>query len=171
MRGLRAPAPQTAGADDLAQALARVPQELGLNEAAGLRIIVEGPARSLRPPIRDEVYRISREALVNAFRHAAASAIEVEIEFTARALRVLVRDDGRGIDPEVLRAGREGHWGLSGMRERAEGIGAHLKVWSRERAGTEIELAVPGEIAFRDQPYAGLLGWWRRLVPGRERDE
>ncbi len=170
VRGLRAPAPQTSGADDLAQVLARVPQELGLNEAADLRIIVEGPSRPLRPLIRDEVYRISREALVNAFQHAEASEIEVEIEFAARALRVLVRDNGRGIDPEVLRSGREGHWGLSGMRERAERMGARLKVWSRERAGTEIELSVPGAIAFRDQPSAGFMGWWHRLVPGSERD-
>lgn len=170
VRGLRKPAQQLAGIDDLAQALARVPQELGLKETADLRIVVEGPSRPLRPLIRDEVYRISREALVNAFCHAEASAIEVEIEFTARALRILIRDDGRGIDPEVLGAGREGHWGLSGMRERAEGMGARLKVWSRERAGTEIELSVPGEIVFGDPP-SGLLGWWRRLVPGREREE
>src|SRR6185295_3879002 len=102
LRGLRAPAQQISGADDLAQALARVPQELGLNAAAGLRIIVDGQPRPLRPLIRDEVYRISREALVNAFQHAEASEIEVEIEFAARALRVLIRDDGRGIDPEVI---------------------------------------------------------------------
>src|SRR5262249_36063967 len=153
------------------EALARVPQELVLHEAASLRINVLGQPRPLRPLIRDEVYRISREALVNAFRHAEAREIEVEIEFAARALRVLVRDDGRGIDPEVLRAGREGHWGLSGMRERAEEMGARLKVWSRERAGTEVELSVPGEIAYLDQPFAGLLGWWHRRVPGSERDE
>ncbi len=171
VRGLRRPARQVPGMDDLAQSLASVPQELGLKEAAGLRIIAEGPARPLRPLIRDEVYRISREALVNAFQHAEASEIEVEIEFSARALRVLIRDDGRGIDPEVLRSGREGHWGLSGMRERAEGMGARLKVWSRERAGTEVELSVPGEIAFRDPPSAGLRGWWHRLAPGSERDE
>ncbi|HKI02799.1 MAG TPA: triple tyrosine motif-containing protein [Thermoanaerobaculia bacterium] len=171
VRGLRAPAPQSSGADDLAQSLANAPRELGLNEAAGFRVSVEGPSRPLRPLIRDEVYRISREALVNAFHHAEASEIEVEIEFTARALRVLIRDDGRGIDPEVLRSGREGHWGLSGMRERAEKMGARLKVWSRERTGTEVELLVLGEIAFQDQPSAGLRGWWRRRVPGIERDE
>jgi signal transduction histidine kinase len=133
-------------------------------------MIVEGPPRPLRPLIRDEVYRISREALVNAFQHAEASEIEVEIEFAARALRVLVRDDGRGIDPEVLRAGREGHWGLSGMRERAERMGARLKVWSRERGGTEIEISVPARTAFRDPPSTGLRGWWRRLASGSERD-
>ncbi|HEX6901235.1 MAG TPA: two-component regulator propeller domain-containing protein [Thermoanaerobaculia bacterium] len=171
VRGLRKPAQEIPGIDDLAQALARVPRELGLDEAAGLRVIVAGKPRPLRPLIRDEVYRISREALVNAFRHAEASAIEVEVEFAARALRICVRDDGRGIDPGVLLSGRDGHWGLSGMRERAEGMGARLKVWSRERAGTEIELSVPGAVAFRDQLSAGLMGWWRRPAPGSERDQ
>lgn len=148
VRGLRAPASQPPGADDLAQALSRIPQELGLQEPGGFRVVVEGPPQPLRPLIRDEVYRISREALINAFRHSGAAEMEVEIEFTRRALRVLVRDDGRGIDPEVLRAGREGHWGLSGMRERAERVGAQLRVWSRVGAGTEVELSVPAEIAF-----------------------
>jgi signal transduction histidine kinase len=121
--------------------------------------------------IRDEVYRISREALINAFRHSGAAQLEVEIEFTRRALRVLVRDDGRGIDPEVLRAGREGHWGLSGMRERAERVGASLRVWSRAGAGTEVELSVPAEIAFHRKPAAGPPGWLSRLLPGSEQAE
>jgi signal transduction histidine kinase len=117
------------------------------------------------------VYRIGREALVNAFRHSEAAEIEVEIEFAASELRVLVRDNGLGIDPEVLRAGREGHWGLSGMRERAEGMGARLKVWSRAGAGTEVELSVPGEIAFERKPASGLRGWLHRRMRGREQDE
>ncbi len=148
VRGLRAPASQEPGPDDLEQALSRVPRELGLTEAAGFRVLVEGRPRPLHPVIRDEAYRIGREALANAFRHSGAAAIEVEIEYAARALRLLVRDDGRGIDPQVLEAGRDGHWGLSGMRERAERMGARLKVWSRAGAGTEVELSVPNEIAF-----------------------
>lgn len=167
VRGLRSPALGSPGADDLAQALSRIPQELGLPEPSGFRVVVEGPPRPLRPLIRDEVYRISREALVNAFRHSGAAAIEVEIEFAARALRILVRDDGRGIDPEVLLSGREGHWGLSGMRERAERMGAQLRVWSRAGAGTEIELSVPGEIAFQ-RPVAArrTAGWLERVLRG-----
>ena len=89
---------------------------------------MEGARRQpLHPLIRDEVYRIGREALVNAFRHSGAAEIEVEVEYAVSHLRVRVRDDGRGIDDEVLRSGREGHWGLSGMRERAERIGARFK--------------------------------------------
>ena len=108
----------------------------------------------LHPLIRDEVYRIGREALVNAFRHAGASAIEVELEYGASELRLFVRDDGRRHRRRTsCSAGSDGHWGLPGMRERAERIGASLAMRTRQGAGTEIELRVPGRVAFaRDAP-------------------
>jgi signal transduction histidine kinase len=145
VRGLRS---SHRGADDLEHAFSGIQQELAVQGQAGFRVMVEGRPRPLHPLIRDEVYRIGREAVVNAFRHSGAKRIEVELEYAATSLRVLVRDDGRGIDPEVLRSGREGHWGLSGMRERAERIGARLKMWSRDEAGTEVEMSIPGHIAF-----------------------
>jgi signal transduction histidine kinase len=115
---------------------------------------------SALPMIRDDVYRIGREALVNAFRHSGATRIEVGVETARHRLRVLVRDDGRGIDAEVLRAGRDGHWGLPGMRERSERIGGRLRVWSRPGRGTEVELSVPGRVAFRSSSSDSL---WKRL--------
>jgi signal transduction histidine kinase len=145
VRGLRA----EGGADvDLAQALAGIQDELALTGQARYRVIVEGKPRPLNPMIRDDVFRIAREALVNAFRHSGAQAIEVEIEYDTSNLRVLVRDDGGGIDAGVLKAGSEGHWGLPGMRERAGQIGARFTVWSRDGAGTEVELIVPGPVAY-----------------------
>ena len=111
-------------------------------------MLVRTGDRQRRAQLRDEVYRIGREALVNAFRHAGAMNIEVELEYTPRHLRVVVRDDGRGIDPRVLRSELDKHWGLLGMRERSERIGAKLRIWSRHAAGTEVELSVPGRIAF-----------------------
>src|SRR5262249_28026201 len=87
----------------------------------------------------------------------------VEIEYSVNFLRVLVRDNGIGITAEVLREGREGHWGLSGMRERTERIGARLRVLSRADAGTEMELSVPGSIAFASQPSKGSRFWFSRL--------
>ena len=126
-----------------------------MEEDVGFRIIVEGMRRPLHPLIRDEVYRIGREAIMNAFRHAAAQHIEVEIEYSRRGLCVLVRDDGRGMDSTILSSRREGHLGLSGMRERAERIGGRVHVLSRPTAGTEVELSVPGKIAFQFQRRPG----------------
>ncbi len=146
IRGLRT---TSTTSDDLEDAFSGIPQELALTESPGYRVIVDGRPKRLNPVIRDEVYCIGREALVNAFRHAQASHVELELEY-ASELRVCVRDDGRGIDTAVLQAGSDGHWGLIGMRERAQRIGGRLTVWSREAAGTEIELLVPGKVAYRE---------------------
>jgi signal transduction histidine kinase/ligand-binding sensor domain-containing protein len=153
---------------NLERAFSRTRQELSADENVGYRIIVQGVARRIHPAIQDEVYRIGREALVNAFLHAQAKAVEVEVEYTSMFLRVLVRDDGCGIDPAVLHSGREGHWGLMGMRERSERIGASLKLRSRPGAGTEVELTVPGLIAFENQPenlISRRLPWLKRKRP------
>lgn len=151
---------------DLAQAFSRIPQELGLGERIDFRVIVEGQPRPLHPVLRDEIYRIGREALVNAFRHSQADRIEMELEYALKRFRFLVRDNGCGIDPNVLRSGRDGHWGLPGMRERAERIGAQLHVWSSAAAGTEVELSAPGQIIFENQPAPGL---WNRLARASRR--
>jgi signal transduction histidine kinase/ligand-binding sensor domain-containing protein len=134
--------------DDLERLFRRVQQELAVTTTSDFRVIVEGRPRALHPIVRDEVHRIGREALMNAFRHANAKQIEVELEYAPHHLRMLVRDDGAGIDADVLQSGRQGHWGLSGMRERAERMGARLRLWSRKDAGTEVELSVPGHVAF-----------------------
>jgi signal transduction histidine kinase len=127
-------------------------------------LIVDGAPRPLRPLVRDEVYRIGREALINAFRHASAKNIELELRYSYRQLHMLIRDDGRGIDPQVLAAGREGHWGLSGMRERADRIGARFHVSSAPAAGTEVDLAIPSHVAFEDhRNYA--ISWPGRRFP------
>lgn len=156
VRGLRS---AQSGALDLEQAFSRVQQELGIKQEVDLRILVDGHARPLHPVLRDEVYRIGREALVNAFRHSRATSIELELEYGAERFRLLIRDNGFGIDPQVLQTGREGHWGLSGMRERAERIGARLRVWSSASAGTEVELTVPSHIAFQTPPSNRLPRW------------
>jgi signal transduction histidine kinase len=159
---------------DLELAFSRVRQEFAGQEQSGFRVIVEGQPRDLHPVLRDEVYRIGREALVNAFRHSRAKSIEVEVQYAANRLRILVRDNGCGIDPQVIRSGRDGHFGLISMRERAERIGARLTVRSHTANGTEVELSVPGQTAFKSQPAGRLLQWFaglseRRLQPsGKE---
>ncbi len=110
---------------------------------------MQGTPQPLHPLVRDETFRIAGEALRNAFRHADAKRIEVEVNYDARGLHVRVRDDGKGIDAEVLRTGaKEGHFGLSGMRERTELVGGKLTVRRAGDAGTEVDLSVPGSRAY-----------------------
>jgi ligand-binding sensor domain-containing protein/signal transduction histidine kinase len=111
-------------------------------------VTVEGERRTLRPIIREETYRIALELLRNAFHHANARRIETEIRYDHDMLRLRIRDDGKGMDPKVLEGDVSGHWGLRGVRERAERIGAKLDVWSEAGAGTEFELTVPARIAY-----------------------
>jgi len=133
---------------DLEHAFSEINQELGFEQQIAFRLIVLGRPRLLRNDVREHVYRIGREALVNAFRHARATNIEVELEYAPRRLRVVVRDDGRGIDTRLLQSEKDKHWGLMGMRERSERIGGKLRIWSRHAAGTEVELSVPDRVAF-----------------------
>jgi signal transduction histidine kinase len=150
---------------DLEEAFTRVKQELTSHEQMGFQITVEGRSRPLRPIVRDEVYRIGREALVNAFRHSQAKTVEIELEYAARHLRLLIRDNGCGIDPQVVQSGRGGHFGLAGMRERAERIGGRINIWSRHSAGTEVDLLVPGKVAFQVLP--SVIQTWREWLVGK----
>ena len=114
-------------------------------------MIVEGKAQNLDPILRDEVYRFAREALRNAFSHAQAQNIEAEVTYGDLRFVLRIRDDGIGIDPKVLdRGSRPGHWGLPGMRERADSLGAQMEVWSESGAGTEIQLTIPAAIAYEE---------------------
>jgi len=133
------------------------------DSAPSLRVIVEGQRRAKRAMVREEVYRIARELLRNAYRHARARSIEAELRYDADAFLLIIRDDGKGIDPEVMKArGRAGHWGLPGMYERAEGIGARLEIWSEAGAGTEIRLTVPGAIAYQKSGDEGRFRLFRK---------
>ncbi|QOY89532.1 sensor histidine kinase [Paludibaculum fermentans] len=134
--------------NDLAPAVRAMGDELSGESPATFGLLVEGRVHELHPIVRDEVYRITREALRNAFRHAQARHIEVEIIYDERCFRLRVRDDGAGIPPAILEEGRPGHYGVAGMRERAAGIGAKLDIWSGVGTGTEIELAIAGSIAY-----------------------
>ena len=156
------------GSLDLGQAFSQVRQEFPGQGEAEFRVIVEGSPRPLHPLIRDEIYKIGREALTNAFRHAQASNIEVELEYAVDGLRILVRDSGTGFDAKLLQSGPDGHWGLSGMRERAKKIGARLRVLTRPAAGTEVELTVPGRISYVPAASTGASKWFSKLITGRK---
>jgi signal transduction histidine kinase/ligand-binding sensor domain-containing protein len=145
---------------DLAQSLARAGVEIAIGSEVKISVSTEGQVQTLDPVVSDEIYCIGREAMVNAFRHAQAQSIEVEIDYASWELRLRVRDDGRGIDPNILEAGRPGHIGLASMRERADRVGGQLDIISGPGAGTEVELRVPAANAYR-----GILveSPWRRL--------
>jgi len=155
IRGLRS---SIENPNDLTSSLSRIPQELG-KPGVDFRVVVEGTPLPLRPPVRDEVYHIGREALMNAFRHSEAGTVDLHLEYAPNQLRILVQDDGRGINPQVLHSGRDGHRGLSGMQERAEKIGARVKVLSRAGGGTEVDFRLPSDIAFECHPPSLVSKW------------
>lgn len=153
---------------DLAQLLTAMGQELaaspdGNGDSPIFGVTVEGEPQVLSPPLQDEVCRIAREVLRNAFQHASARHIEAEIRYDDDSLRLLIRDDGRGIDSKVLEeGGRAGHWGLRGVRERAQQIGAQVEFWSEAGAGTEVRLTVPSSIAYKTPRKGSSFKLFRR---------
>ena len=148
VRDLRSPL----STNELAQAVRALGDELASGSSATFRLVVEGAVRELHPIVRDELYRIAREALRNAFAHAKARHIEAEITYEDRLLRLRIRDDGEGIPAEILDEGRSGHFGLEGMRERAKQIGSKLTIWSGGGTGTEIDVSVGGSVAYSKPP-------------------
>jgi signal transduction histidine kinase len=150
--------------EDLVQTLTSLGQQLGADHAAAeqaateqaatpvaFRVLVEGKRQEIRAPLHDDLCRIASEAIRNAFRHARGNRIEVDLRYGRRTLRLRIRDDGVGMDPELLTPiGRAGHWGLPGMRERAKRISGRLDVWSQLNRGTEVEVTIPGAIAYTE---------------------
>jgi signal transduction histidine kinase len=129
---------------------------------ATFHLVVEGSPRKVQAMIRDEIYRIAREGLRNAFQHAQARQIEAQIIYGGRAFRLHIRDDGKGVPPEILEQGRAGHYGVRGMRERATQIGGKLDIWSGAGAGTEIEFSLAASIAYGASPGRTLFHIFRR---------
>jgi len=167
VQGLRSSALET---NDLANGISAIAAELtgdsSTIESPEIDVEVQGAPRNLNPIVRDEAYRIAGEALRNAFRHAQALRITIEIRYERRQFRLRVRDDGKGIDEATVRRGHAGHFGLHGMRERAEIVGGRLEVWSKDDAGTEVELSIPGGVA-----YVVERSWFSKVFSGRSRNK
>jgi signal transduction histidine kinase len=128
--------------------LVKLGQQLAKGHAATFALAIVGKPRIVESVVQEEAYRIAGEALANAFQHASASSIETDITYDSSALRIRVRDDGVGIDKAVVVSGQRFHGGLAGMRERTQAIRAELNIWSRDAAGTEVELVIPASIAY-----------------------
>ena len=146
LQGLQTALPLPAS---LEEAFSDLLSELTPERSGQLRIFIHGKPQVLKPAIREQLFLIGREAVVNALRHSHAATIEVEVQYLRRFLRLLVRDNGCGLDPAVVQKARESHWGLRGMRDRAEKIGAQFGIWSRPGAGTEVRVAY--EFASKDE--------------------
>jgi signal transduction histidine kinase len=154
---------------DLGELLTEIGTELTASRDANgdsptFSVTVEGERRTISPMVQEEVCQIAREALRNAFRHAKARQIEVEVRYDRRVLRLRFRDDGAGIDPKILKdGGRPGHWGLPGIRERAQRIRARLDFWSEVGAGTEIQLTIPAVTAYEASSQGARFGLFSKV--------
>jgi len=150
----------------LLQMLINAAEDLISGQQPSFRITVEGAQRALLPAMQEEVLRIAEEAIRNAVQHAKAKVIEAIVTYDRFSLRLLVRDDGAGIDPEVAGMGRRaGHFGLVGMTERAARIGGRLTISRRKQSGTDVLLIVPARKAYSDGLVGALNGFghrWRR---------
>jgi len=144
LKSLRA---STIEKNDLAEALKRAIEECRMQSRVQASFSIIGTSKEMHPIVRDEVYRIGYEAIRNACKHSEGSRLDVGLSY-ARDLILCVSDNGIGIDCGIADRGKEGHFGLHGMRERALRIGAKLKIVSSPISGTSVELTVPGRIVF-----------------------
>jgi signal transduction histidine kinase len=150
--------------DSLADTLNTVGHQLAQEYGVDFRFSLEGRARDAQPLVADEIYCIAREALSNAFRHGSATLVEVAMRFGRAQFVLRIADNGCGIDDQTMACGgRRGHWGLTGMRERALALGGTLEIWSGSGKGTEIVLTAPAEVIYTEEGRP----WWRTLLRKR----
>jgi signal transduction histidine kinase len=138
----------TTETNDLAAAFRRATDECHDASGAEVSLSVTGDSREIHPIARDEIYRIGYEAIRNACAHSGGYRVEVRLDY-GHDLTLRVNDDGVGMSPDLVAQGKESHFGLRGMKERAGRIGGRLTLVSAPGSGTVISLVVPGRIAFR----------------------
>ena len=155
LNSLRTSTTQT---NDLAESFRRALHECRIQGFPDAVFVAEGKATEMHPIVRDEIYRIGYEAIRNACQHSEATRLEVRLSYS-RDLTLRITDNGKGIAPEVVARGKDGHYGLQGMRERADRISGKLNLTTSPGLGTNIELVVPGRIVFRGQRS----GWSTRM--------
>jgi signal transduction histidine kinase/ligand-binding sensor domain-containing protein len=154
--------------NELSDDLSRCGKEMAQDHTTLFSIAVVGRPQALDTTVRSEAYRIGRETLSNAFQHSKATMIEVELTYDRSGLRMVIRDNGIGIAEEVVSSGVPGHWGISGMRERAQQIGARLSLWSRPGAGTEVDLRIPAKLAYLRVQKSNRESWIHSVVKRRK---
>jgi len=135
---------QSSEMEDLASRLSKMAAQMGASGQPKIALQVRGTYRPLPPRTEDELLRIAQEAVTNSIRHASASAIDLELAFDPRLLRMTIADNGKGFSPNGDTGGVNGHFGLKGMRERAAAIDAKLNLDTAPGKGTRlcVEVAV-----------------------------
>jgi signal transduction histidine kinase/streptogramin lyase len=159
---------EAVSAGELDKRLSRVVEAIKAESGSSASFVAKGEPRSLQPSVQDELFSIGREALTNALRHAQAAEIVLELSYEAKQLRLVCRDNGRGMDPEVANAGfKSGHWGIPGMRERALNLGCKLELASSAKNGTRIQVCVDAHKVYRNEkngsPRPSLFRWLTAL--------
>jgi len=143
--------------DNLSEVVVRCGEELAEGSSTLFNVAVVGSPQALDTVVFNEVIQIAREALFNCFQHAKASKIEAEITYSKAAFSLRILDDGIGIDESLVQQGRPGHWGLAGMRERAQKVGGKFNIWTSPGKGTELDLTIPAKLAFPRRARSTLL--------------
>ena len=151
---------------DLAVLLTRCGEQLAQDHMVPFGLLVVGEPVRIDPTLSREMYRIGREAISNAFQHSHATKIEAEISYEQAVVTLTVRDNGIGIEPQVLDTGRIGHWGFPGMRERAKSIGAQFRIRSGLGSGTEVIVTAPVGLVDSDKRKGS---FWRRIYVGAKK--
>jgi signal transduction histidine kinase len=156
--------------DPLPEALSALGEEFAVPRNWELKVITHGIEVDLNPITYQDIYAISKEALVNAFRHSKATLIKADLHFEPHRLQIAVTDNGVGLAPDILNGGRRAdHWGLAGMQERADNLGAELNLSTLPEGGTRVKLIVPGAMAYRHVKNPPFWGNLYRAWAGRFR--
>jgi signal transduction histidine kinase len=165
LNSLREP---TIPANDLSEALKRATEERQIQDPRmEVHFFIVGAARELHPLVRYEAYQIGDEAIRNAWAHSKGTRLEIELKY-ANDLLLRVSDNGVGMDTTVASQGKEGHFGLQGMRERVGRVVGKLTIVSSLTSGTEVTVIIPGKVAFR-RPRNGALEPLKKILRGRGR--
>jgi signal transduction histidine kinase/ligand-binding sensor domain-containing protein len=151
---------------DLAQLMGDIARQAAQGKTTPFRVIIEGEPRRINPFVHDELRKIAKEAITNSFHHAHATVIETRLNYHSSHFEILCRDNGVGIPAETIgRGGRDGHWGLAGMSERAKALGATFDLSSSPEHGTNISIRVPAEHAYVSmRGQFSFLRWMRKLI-------
>jgi signal transduction histidine kinase/ligand-binding sensor domain-containing protein len=128
---------------DLAAALESGARVWTAGQPVEVSVEVDGDRRPLPQETEQQLLRIAQEAVANVIKHARASRIEIRLQREPKRLRLRIVDNGCGFEERDAFAAHGGHFGLIGMRERAERLGGELRLSSQPGHGTEVEVSVP----------------------------